>query len=55
MTPMLNKNMLRLDKKKEKNPFLSRRNSARVFPGRDISTGDAQKDKMLKGKAEKTG
>lgn len=36
-----------------KKPFLRRRNSARVFPGRDINTGDAYKDKMLKGKAQR--
>lgn len=47
------KNILRLDKRREK-AFLSRRKSAKVFPGRDNSTGDAYKDKKLKGKAEKT-
>lgn len=52
MTPMLKKIMLRLDKGREK-AFLSRRNSARVFPGRDISTGDVHKDKILKGTAQR--
>lgn len=52
MTPMLKKSMLRLDKRRKK-LFLIGRNSAIVFPGRDISSGDAHKDKMLKGTAQR--
>ena len=38
MTPLLKRSMLRLDKRRDKN-FLSRRNSAIVFPGKDINRG----------------
>lgn len=49
---MLKKNMLRLDKRREKT--LSKKEKfSKGFPGRDINTGDAYKDKMLKGKAQR--
>lgn len=48
MLKVMLKSMLRLDKRRKK-LFLSRRNSAnKVFPEREINSGEIHKDKMLK-------